>query len=94
MPAAGNRQCLGQAIRCLSHHRWPIPPYEDVLPFARQLLSANEERCVWGSDWPHPHIPVAMPNDGDLLSELARWAPDERLRQRILVDNPECLYFS
>ncbi|MFQ3789974.1 amidohydrolase family protein [Halomonas sp. A29] len=71
-----------------------FPPFEDVLPFARQLLSANEERCVWGSDWPHPHIPVAMPNDGDLLSELARWAPDERLRQRILVDNPKCLYFS
>ncbi len=70
-----------------------LPPYTDVLPFARQLLTTNEERCVWGSDWPHPHIPVAMPNDGDLLDELARWAPDEKLLRRVLVENPERLYF-
>lgn len=68
-------------------------PYDDVTPFARRLIEANDERCVWGSDWPHPHIPVAMPNDGDLFDELARWAPDETQRRRILVDNPQRLYF-
>ncbi len=70
----------------------PKPPYEDVLPIAQALIDANEDRCVWASDWPHPHIPVAMPNDGDLLSMLADWAPGEALRNKILVDNPAKLY--
>jgi hypothetical protein len=33
-----------------------------------------------------------MPNDGDLLDLLAVWAPDPRLRAKILVDNPAELY--
>ncbi|XKF16887.1 amidohydrolase family protein [Halomonas sp. BLK-85] len=69
-------------------------PYRDVAPFARALINANAERCVWGSDWPHPHISVPMPNDGPLLDELAEWAPDRYIRNRILVDNPEALYFA
>ncbi|NOG31412.1 amidohydrolase family protein [Halomonas sp. TBZ9] len=69
-------------------------PYEDITPFAQALINSNAERCVWGSDWPHPHISVPMPNDGPLLDELANWAPDKHVRQRILVDNPEALYFA
>lgn len=69
-------------------------PYQDVTPFAQALIRTNPERCVWGSDWPHPHIPVPMPNDGPLMDELASWAPDAQIRQRILVDNPERLYFN
>jgi len=33
-----------------------------------------------------------MPNDGDLMNLLARYAPDEAQRNRILVDNPARLY--
>ncbi len=69
-------------------------PYRDVTPFAQALIKANPDRCVWGSDWPHPHISIAMPNDGPLLDELAEWAPDQYVRQRILVDNPDTLYFA
>jgi len=69
-------------------------PYHDVTPFAQALVSANPERCVWGSDWPHPHIPVPMPNDGPLMDELASWAPGIQVRHRILVDNPQTLYFA
>ncbi|MBY4677535.1 amidohydrolase family protein [Marinobacterium arenosum] len=69
-----------------------LPPYDDVVPFARALIEANPEHCVWGSDWPHPHFPIPMPNDGDLLDLLAQWAPDEAQRNRILVDNPARLY--
>ncbi|MBP0048277.1 amidohydrolase family protein [Marinobacterium sp. AK62] len=68
------------------------PPYADVDPFAQALVEANAERCVWGSDWPHPHFSIPMPNDGDLLDLLARWVPDEARRNRILVDNPAQLY--
>ncbi|MBV1789467.1 amidohydrolase family protein [Marinobacterium sp. D7] len=68
------------------------PPYADVDRFARALIEANPARCVWGSDWPHPHFLIPMPNDGDLLDLLARWVPDEMMRNRILVDNPARLY--
>ena len=53
------------------------------------------ERCVWGSDWPHPDATsgrVPMPDDVVLINLLAVWAPDEKLRHRILVENPETFY--
>jgi len=68
------------------------PPYEDVAPFAQALVRANPEQLVWASDWPHPHFPGKMPNDGPLLDMLADWAPDETIRNKILVDNPARLY--
>jgi predicted TIM-barrel fold metal-dependent hydrolase len=35
-----------------------------------------------------------MPNDGDLVDLLATWLPDAELRDRILVDNAQRLYWS
>lgn len=67
-------------------------PYPDVTAMAQALVAANPERCVWGSDWPHPHFSGAMPDDGDLLDDLAVWVPDETQRHRILVENPAQLY--
>jgi predicted TIM-barrel fold metal-dependent hydrolase len=67
-------------------------PYADVLPLACKVLEVNPERCVWGSDWPHPACPIPMPNDGDLLDLLADWAPDPTLRDRVLASNPAALY--
>lgn len=69
------------------------PPYRDTIPLARALVEAAPDRLVWGSNWPHPHLKgIPMPNDGDLLGLLADWAPDERVRRKILVDNPIALY--
>ncbi|MFW5833369.1 MAG: amidohydrolase family protein [Pseudomonadota bacterium] len=68
------------------------PPYGDVAPFARALVAANPEQVVWASDWPHPSIAVAMPNDGALLDLLDDWVPDAATRDRILRDNPARLY--
>jgi 2-pyrone-4,6-dicarboxylate lactonase len=68
------------------------PGYTDTVPFARALIEAAPDRCVWGSDWPHPAYWGAMPNDGDLLDLLADWAPDEAVRNAILVDNAHRLY--
>jgi 2-pyrone-4,6-dicarboxylate lactonase len=67
------------------------PPYEDVIPFAQRLIEAAPERVLWGTDWPHPNV-RAMPDDGDLMDLLARFAPDAQLRKQILVDNPDRLY--
>jgi hypothetical protein len=33
-----------------------------------------------------------MPNDGDLADMLAAWIPEARLREQVLVGNPERLY--
>ena len=70
----------------------PLPPYPSVLPFARALIEAAPERCVWATDWPHSRFGGPMPNDGELLDVLALWAPAAELRKRILVDNPARLY--
>lgn len=69
-----------------------LPLYRDVEPFARALIDANEDRVLWGTDWPHPVFKGAMPNDGALMEQLATWAPDAQLRKKILVDNPSALY--
>lgn len=67
-------------------------PYVDISPFARALIGANPERVLWGSDWPHPHIPVSMPRDNDLIDTMLEWVPDASIRNRIFVDNPATLY--
>jgi predicted TIM-barrel fold metal-dependent hydrolase len=80
------------------------PDYPDVAPLAKALISANVERIIWGSDWPHPTggalpghsasdvAPLLQIDDGRLLNQLAVWAPDASLRKTILVDNPARLY--
>ncbi|MGA8051243.1 MAG: amidohydrolase family protein [Burkholderiales bacterium] len=69
-------------------------PYDDVAPFARELVAARPDRILWGSDWPHPHIrsKAVSPDDAGMLAQFAQWVPDEALRRRILADNPAKLY--
>ncbi len=68
------------------------PPYADMTPFARALVEAAPDRLVWGSDWPHVLLETEMPNDGDLVDQIAVWVPDEVARKRIMVGNAERLY--
>lgn len=67
-------------------------PYKDVAPLARRLIAHAPERCVWGTDWPHTNMKNHMPDDGELLDLLLDWAPDDKIRRRILVENPARLY--
>jgi predicted TIM-barrel fold metal-dependent hydrolase len=67
-------------------------PYRDVVPIARALIEANQDRIIWGTDWPHPYFSGRMPNDGALLDQIADWTSDQTLRRKILVDNPRVLY--
>lgn len=67
------------------------PTYADATRLAQALVSAAPERCVWGSDWPHPS-PKTHPDDALLFDLLSEWAPDAALRSRILVHNPQVLY--
>ncbi|TWG96398.1 putative TIM-barrel fold metal-dependent hydrolase [Mesorhizobium sp. J18] len=67
-------------------------PYLDVKPIAEEYLRRAPDRCVYGSDWPHPNLTEFMPDDGPLIDLLADWAPDEVVRRKLLVDNPARLY--
>jgi predicted TIM-barrel fold metal-dependent hydrolase len=68
-------------------------PYADVTPFAHRLIEIAPGRMLWGSDWPHTGVfdAARMPDDGGLLDALFEFAPDEAVRNRILVDNPRRL---
>ena len=68
-------------------------PFDDVMPFAAALVESAPERVLWGTDFPHPNVKT-MPNDGELVDFFARFVPDEKLRKRILVDNPARLYWA
>ena len=68
------------------------PSYADMMGLAQAYVKAAPERMLWGSDWPHPTVKGGKPDDAVLLDLLADWAPDERTRKRILVDNPESVY--
>ena len=69
------------------------PRYEDVSKLARALVKHAPERMMWASNWPHPSVPKEKrPADEDLLDLLLDWAPDEKVRRKILVDNPAELY--
>jgi predicted TIM-barrel fold metal-dependent hydrolase len=68
------------------------PPYSDIANLAKALVDAGPDRCVWGTDWPHPQIAVRMPDDGDLMDHLLDWIPNEEIRRQVLVDNPARLY--
>lgn len=68
------------------------PRYADIKPTARALIEHAPERCVWGSDWPHPTEPHTKPDDAVLFDLLQEWAIDEPTRHKILVANPATLY--
>lgn len=70
------------------------PAFADMKVLAQALVDARPDRCVWGTNWPHPVWHGAMPNDGDLVDMLCDWVPDAGVRQQIFVSNPERLYFS
>ena len=67
------------------------PTYADATKVAQEFVRAVADRAVWGSDWPHPG-PEVHPDDALLFDLLSVWAPDEKVRNRILVDNPKTLY--
>jgi len=69
------------------------PAYGDVSKVARAYVHAAPERMIWGSDWPHPTERAdAKPDDAVLFDLMADWAPEDAVRNRILVDNPATLY--
>lgn len=63
-------------------------PYDDAVPFARQLVETFPDRVLWGTDWPHPNLAGGAPDDGVLVDLIGSIAPTQALMQALMVDNP------
>ena len=80
------------------------PDFPDAGPIAKALITANVDRIVWGTDWPHtgghghsqsaepPLIEYRQLDDGRLIDQLADWTGDDVSLTKILVHNPARLY--
>jgi predicted TIM-barrel fold metal-dependent hydrolase len=67
-------------------------PFRDICGIAAALLDAAPERCLWGTDWPHPDVVPGPTNDADLVDLIPSYAATAALQQKLLVDNPAALY--
>jgi predicted TIM-barrel fold metal-dependent hydrolase len=70
------------------------PDYPGFGALVARLAASHPERLLWGSDWPHTELFQAMPDDADLVSAMLDWLPDEPVRRKVFVTNPESLYWS
>jgi predicted TIM-barrel fold metal-dependent hydrolase len=68
------------------------PDYADMRPFVQAVLADRADRCVWGTNWPHPGLSRDMPNDADLLDLLESWIPREAMREPLFATNAARLY--
>ena len=67
------------------------PPYSHGVALARMLVQSYPDRCVWGTDWPHPNH-THVPDDASLVDALARIALTQAALTQLLVHNPQRLY--
>jgi 2-pyrone-4,6-dicarboxylate lactonase len=69
------------------------PPYDDFVAAVRPLVEDYPDRVLWGTDWPHPNMQDAIPDDGALVNVIPRIATSGDLQRRLLVDNPMRIYW-
>lgn len=63
----------------------------EMKPIVSKILNAAPERCVWGTDWPHPLLDD-VPDTAELLSDIRVFIGDETLQKLVLCGNPAKLY--
>ncbi len=78
-------------IKVSGAERISDPPFAAAIPVARRIIEACPDRVLWGTDFPHPNLKIAV-DEADLVDLLPAFAPDEDARRRLLVDNPARLY--
>lgn len=69
------------------------PPFDDFAAAVAPLVAQFQDRVLWGTDWPHPNMQDAIPDDGALVDLIPRLAPTAELQKKLLVDNPMRLYW-
>ena len=65
--------------------------YRHGVDLARILVQRYPERCVWGTDWPHPNH-THIPDDGVLVDALSEITGDRHTLEQLMVRNPQQLY--
>ena len=69
--------------------------FSDTIAVGKALCQVNPDRCLWGTDWPHPIVydkKQNFPNDSDMLDALYEQAGNYENFKKILVDNPAKVY--
>ena len=69
-------------------------PWNAFAEAVRPLVEDYPDRCIWGTDWPHPNQQDVLPDDGHLVDMIPRIAPTTELQRKLLVDNPNALYWA
>jgi len=69
-------------------------PWDAFAAAVRPLVEDYPDRCLWGTDWPHPNMQGNVPDDGHLVDMIPRIAPTEELQRKLLIDNPNALYWA
>ena len=72
----------------------PGDPWSAFAEAVAPLVADYPDRCIWGTDWPHPNMQDNVPDDGHLVDMIPRIAPTEELQRKLLVDNPNALYWA
>ena len=68
-------------------------PWDNFARAVAPLVADFPDRCIWGTDWPHPNMQDEVPDDGHLVDMIPRIAPTAELQRKLLVLNPERLYW-
>jgi D-galactarolactone isomerase len=85
--------CYVKISACYETSKVGAPSYADVGTLSKALIAHAPERMLYASNWPHVSLPIdKQPDDSGLLDLMLDWAPDEKIRQMIFVDNPARLY--
>lgn len=77
------------------YHQSQCDDVSDMAEMITRFIHDGTERVLWGSDWPHPNLISAnkkMPDDALILAKIFHWANNDRVRQKLFVDNPAKLY--
>ncbi len=69
-------------------------PWSDFTRSVAPLVADYPDRCLWGTDWPHPNMEAEIPDDGHLVDMIPQIAPTADLQYRLLVKNPTALYWA
>ena len=69
-------------------------PWNAFAEAVAPLVADYPDRCIWGTDWPHPNMQDNVPDDGHLVDMIPRIAPTEELQRKLLIDNPNALYWA
>jgi 2-pyrone-4,6-dicarboxylate lactonase len=79
-------------LKLTAPYRFATPPdFADAAPLVRAAARAAPERLIWGTDYPHLSFADKV-GSVQLYNLLGEWLPDDAMRHKVLVENPEKLF--